>query len=106
LDSSIPSPSGVQQIKKPKVPEQKTYAQVAAGISRVAIVPMAYPDRKFDEDEVALLKRLVKGRILDLVRGTKAPNFQDTSDRDGAVIFNCADVETVEWLKSLTSLNY
>jgi hypothetical protein len=38
--------------KKPKVPELNTYAQVAAGISRVAIVPMAYPDRKFD----ALLK--------------------------------------------------
>ena len=90
--------------KKPKVPEQKTYAQAAAGISRVAIVPMAYPDRKFDEEEVALLKRLVKGRILDLVRGTKAPIFQGTSDRDGAVIFNCADVETVEWLKSLTTV--
>ena len=104
MDSSIPSPSGVQQTKKPKVPEQKTYAQVAAGISRVAIVPMAYPDRKFDEEEVALLKRSVKGRILDLVRGTKAPSFQGTSNRDSAVIFNCADVETVEWLKSLAAV--
>jgi hypothetical protein len=73
-------------------------------MNRVAIVPMAYPDRKLDEEEVALLKRLVKGRILDLVRGTKAPIFQNTSDRDGTVIFNCADVETVEWLKSLTTV--
>jgi hypothetical protein len=55
--------------KKPKVPEQKTYAQAAAGISRVATIPMAYQDRKFDEEEVAPLKILVKGRILDLVRG-------------------------------------
>jgi hypothetical protein len=90
--------------KKPKVPEQRTYAQVAAGINRVATVPMAYPDRKFDEEEVALLKESVKGRILDLVKDTKAPIFQGTSDRDGAVIFNCADVETVEWLKSLTTV--
>jgi hypothetical protein len=61
LDSSIPSPSGVQHTTKPKVPVQKTYAQAAAGISRVAIVPMAYPDRKFDEEEVALLKRFGEG---------------------------------------------
>jgi hypothetical protein len=104
LYSGIPSPSGVQKTKKPKVHEQKTYAQVAAGISRVAIVPMAYLDRKFDEQEVVLLKGSMKGRILGLVKGTKAPIFQGTSDRDGAVIFNCADVETVEWLKSLTTV--
>jgi hypothetical protein len=93
-----------KQTNKSEVPEQKIYAQAAGGISRVAIAPMAYPDRKFDEEEVALLKRLVKGRILDLVRGTKAPIFQGTSDRDGTVIFNCADVETVERLKSLTTV--
>jgi hypothetical protein len=98
------SPSGVQQTKKPKVPEQKTYAEAASSIIRVAIVLMSYPDREFNEEEVALLKRSVKGRILDLVKGTKAPIFQGTSDRDGAVIFNCADVETVEWLKSLTTV--
>jgi hypothetical protein len=63
---------------------------------------MAYPDRKFTDKEAVLLKRSVKGRILDLVKGTKAPIFQGTSDRDGAVIFNCADVETGEWLKSLS----
>jgi hypothetical protein len=45
----------------------------------------------------------VTGRILDLVMGTKAPIFQGTSERDGTVIFNCADIETVEWLKSLTT---
>jgi hypothetical protein len=46
----------------------------------------------------------VTERILDLVMSTKAPIFQGTSDRDGAVIFNCADLETVEWLKSLTTV--
>ena len=53
------------------------------------------------DEEAVLLKKLVKGRILDLVTGTKAPIFQGTSDRDGVVIFKCADIETVEWLKSL-----
>ena len=63
LDSSIPSPSGVQQTKKPKVPEQKTYAQAAAGISRVAIVPMAYPDRRLDVEEVVVTwSRVLKPR--------------------------------------------
>ena len=65
---------------------------------------MAYPDRKFKDKEVVLLKRSVKGRILDLVKDTKAPIFQGTSDRDGAVICNCADVKTVEWLRSLTAV--
>ena len=101
---STPSPSGAQQTKKPTVPEQRTYAQAASDIIRVAIVLMAYPDRKFTDKEVILLKRLVKGRILDLVKGTKAPIFQGTSDRDSAVIFNCTDVETVEGLKSLTTV--
>jgi hypothetical protein len=48
---------------------------------------MAYPDRRLDEEEVALLRESVTERILDLVMGTKATIFQGTSDRDGAVIF-------------------
>ena len=49
--------------KKPKVPEQKTYAQAAAGISRVAIVPMAYPDRRLDVEEVVVTwSRVLKPR--------------------------------------------
>jgi hypothetical protein len=55
-------------------------------------------------DVEALLKRSLKGRSLDLVNGTKAPISQSTSDRDGAVLYNCVDVETVEWLKSITTV--
>jgi hypothetical protein len=40
---------------------------------------------------------LTWSRVLKLL-SFKAP------PRDGAVIFNCADVETVEWLKSLTTV--
>lgn len=57
---------------------------------------MAYPNRKFEDDEVFLLKRLNKGLILDLVKNTKATTYQGISDRDGAVILNCADEETAE----------
>jgi hypothetical protein len=95
---------GDQQSKKPKVPEQRTYAEATFNLIRVAIVLMAYPDRKFEDEDVVLLKRLIEGCILDLVKGTKAPIFQGTSNRDGAVIFNCADEETVEWLKNLTTV--
>lgn len=62
---------------------------------------MAYPNRKFEDDEVFLLKRLNKGLILDLVKNTKATTYQGISDRDGAVILNCADEETAEWLKTI-----
>jgi hypothetical protein len=74
---SIPRPSGAQQKKRPKVPEQRTYAQATSNLIRVAIVPMAYPDRNFEDEEIVLLKRSIKGRILDLVKGTTAPIFQD-----------------------------
>jgi hypothetical protein len=62
---------------------------------------MNYPDRKFEDEKVFLLRRWIKGCILDLVKGTKGPIFQSTSYREGAVIFNYADEETVKWLKSL-----
>jgi hypothetical protein len=42
--------------------------------------------------------------LLDMVKRTKALVFQGTSERDGAVIFNCADEETIKWLKSLTTV--
>jgi hypothetical protein len=63
---------------------------------------MAYPDRKLEEGEVVLLERSIMGLYLDLAKGSKAPIFQDTSETDGAVIFNCANEQTAEWLKSLT----
>jgi hypothetical protein len=57
---------------------------------------MAYPNRKFEDDEVFLLKTSSKGLILDLVKNTKAMTYQGISDRDGAVTLNCADEETAE----------
>ena len=65
---------------------------------------MVYLNRMFTDEDIVLLKRSVKGRIIDLVKGIKAPIFQGTSDTDGEVMFNCADVEAAEWLKSLTTV--
>ena len=47
----------------------------------VALVPLTYPDRKLD-DKVNLVKKMIKGRILDLVKDTKAPLLKSTSERD------------------------
>ena len=43
---------------------------------------MTYPDRTFTDEEVVLLKRPIKGRILDLVKDTQVPIFHDTFERD------------------------
>lgn len=62
-----------------------------------------FPWHTLIKDEASLLKETVRRRILCLAKGTKAPTFRGTSDRDGAVVFNCTDRETEEWLRSLTS---
>ncbi|KMQ84920.1 hypothetical protein RF55_16883 [Lasius niger] len=103
-EQSTPSPSGALQVgKRPKIAaDQRSFAQATSGLIRIAMVPMNYPDRKLDKNEASLLKEKVRGGILGLARGTKAPTFKGTSDRDGAVIFNCTDKETEGWLQSLT----
>ena len=45
----------------------RTYTQVTVGLVRVALVPLAYPNRKLDCKEVTL------GHILDFVK--KSPTF-------------------------------
>jgi hypothetical protein len=63
--------------KKPKVSEQRTYIQVTSNLIKVATVPVAYCDRKFEEEkEAVLFKWSIEGHILDLVMGIKAPTFQ------------------------------
>jgi hypothetical protein len=37
---------------------------------------MAYPDRKFEEEEAVLLTRLITECILDLARGNKIRSFK------------------------------
>lgn len=58
---------------------------------------MAYPDKKLGYKEVSTVKWAVLRRILGTAKDTKA-----SSERDKAVIFNCSDEQTAEWLISLT----
>ena len=104
-EQSTPSPGTAQLGKRPKIAvDQRTFAQATSGLARVAMVPMEYPERKLDDKEAVLLREKVKEGILGIAKGTKAPTFKGTADRDGAVIFNCTDAETEGWLRSLTSV--
>lgn len=101
---NTPSPSDTQQPRKrSKVEAQRSFAQATSGVVKVAIVPIAYPDRQLNKQESDELKEHVEGRILGLARGARAPTFKGTYDRDGAIIFNCTDEQTSIWLKTLTS---
>ncbi|EFN60689.1 hypothetical protein EAG_04856 [Camponotus floridanus] len=46
---------------------------------------------------------MIRGRILELSEGTKAPIFSGFWERDGAFVFRCDDEQSGDWLKSLSS---
>lgn len=101
---STPSPTTSKQPeKRPKVADQRTFSQAVSGVVRVAIVPINYPVVQLRAEETEELREEIEGRILGLTRGTKAPTFKGTSDRDGAVVFNCTDEQSAGWLRSLTA---
>ena len=86
-DPNTPSPSASHQGKRPKVDDQRTYAQVTARLVKLALVPLAYPNKELD-CRVTLVKKLIMGHILDIFKCTKAPLFQSNSERGSAIIFN------------------
>jgi len=49
---------------------------VASNVVRVAIILLASTDRKVDDSEVDLIKRLIKGHTLDFVKGSNVPVFK------------------------------
>lgn len=67
------------------------------GIIRIALVLEGYPEKKLGEGEVSEIRRLVRGRILELPEDTLLI-FTSTWERDGAVIVNSN--EQLDWLKS------
>ena len=100
---STPSPLNRQPDKRPRVSDQGSFAQAAKGLIRLAIVAEGYPDRKLGDGEVAEIRKLVRGRIIALQIGTKAPTFTGSWTRDGALVFACANEESADWLKSLSA---
>jgi len=101
-EHGTPSPSENRQSKKPKVSDQGSYAQAIKGLTRMALVPEGYPDKKLGADGVGEIRRLVRGRILSLPDDAPAPAFTSTWEREGALIFCCANQTSTDWLQSLS----
>lgn len=100
---TTPSPSDVRQDKRPRVTAQGSFAQAAKGLVRVALILEGYPDKKLGAGEVALIRRMIRARILDRVGATRAPTFTGSWERDGAMVVSCADSFSEEWVKNLSS---
>ncbi|THK33074.1 putative odorant receptor 98b [Diachasma alloeum] len=64
-------------------------------------MPQLYPDQNLDPGGVTEVRKLLKWAILALPDGAKAPTFDGVWERDGAVVVNCTDEITGNWLKSL-----
>ncbi|KYM93748.1 hypothetical protein ALC62_15651 [Cyphomyrmex costatus] len=93
-----PSPTEYRPGKRPKVTDQGSYA------IWMAFVPEGYPEKKLGSSEGGEIRRLVRKHILELPEDGLAPTFTGTWERDGTVIFNCANQQTVDWLKSLSTV--
>ncbi|XP_029162919.1 uncharacterized protein LOC114934410 [Nylanderia fulva] len=99
--SNTPSLSDKHPDKRPRIKDQGSFAQTTKGIVRLAVIGDGFPHKKLGDGEVAEIRKLIRGRIIALQKGTKAPTFTDSWIRDGALIFACANDESANWLKSL-----
>ncbi|EFN90100.1 uncharacterized protein LOC105185458 [Harpegnathos saltator] len=90
-------------VKRLKIDDEKPHDQATSDLREIAVVPVDYPDKKLDANEVALIRRLIKLRILGLANGTKTPTFKAAWEWEGTLIFGCNDEHTRDWLKSFMS---
>nr|XP_012215701.1 PREDICTED: LOW QUALITY PROTEIN: uncharacterized protein LOC105668094 [Linepithema humile] len=82
---------------------QGSYAQATKELVRIAVIMNSYPEKKIGAEEESLIARkLIRGRILELMGKEKAPNLTSSWVKDGA-LFGCADEYSEGWLKSLSS---
>lgn len=100
--ASTPSPSQKHTDKRPRIKDQGTFAQATRGIIRLAVAADGFPDKKLGDGEAAEIRKLIRGRIIALQRGTKAPTFTGSWLRDGALVFACANQESADWLRGLS----
>lgn len=101
-EHDTPSPTNVRQGKKPRTNEQGSYSQATRGLVKLAVVADGFPETRLGPGEVEIIRKMIRGRILGLPQGTKAPTFTGFWERDGAIVVACANEETGGWLKSLT----
>ncbi|XP_015127907.1 uncharacterized protein LOC107048951 isoform X3 [Diachasma alloeum] len=110
LEHNPSSPHNRLKEKKHKRGDQGTYAQNKLNQTqsnsnvnsvKLAVIPQSYPNQKLDAGGVTEVKKLLKEAILALPDGVKAPTFDGVWERDGAVVVNCTDKPTENWLKTL-----
>lgn len=100
---SIPSPTDTHQSKRLKISDQESYVQAIKSIVKLALTLEDYPDKKLAAEECNMIRKLIRERILELPEDTKAPTFSGSWERDGALVFTCADEQSGNWLKRLSS---
>jgi len=101
--NNTPSPIDTRQGKRPKINDQASYAQATKGLVKLALILEGFPDKKLGTADCGLIRKMIRGRILELPEGTKAPIFSGSWERDGAFVFVCDDEQSGDWLKSLSS---
>jgi len=72
------------------------------GLIRMALILEGYPDKKLRAGKAGEVRRLVRGRILALPDNASALAFTGSWERDGALVFCCANQGSADWLKSLS----
>lgn len=90
--------------KESEVNETSNSNVAVTDFFEMAIVPKEYPERKLNSNEVSVVRRLVLEHILSMSKKAcaKFPRFHSNTERNGLIIFNCANKETCEWLSNLT----
>ena len=91
------SPMDDHPIKNPMVNDQRNYCQAMSNLVRMAIILLGSPNRTLDISEMDLIKKPIKGCILDFVKGSITSVFNGVFERDGAVFFNPVHEQTGHW---------
>jgi len=102
LDQSSASPFPLIFTKQPKISDQGSCAQTAMGFIRLALTLEGYPDKKLGIEECSMIRKLIRGHILQLSEG-KAPMLSGSWERDDAFVFARADEQSGDLLKSFSS---
>lgn len=82
-------------------PKGETYRQALTAV-KMAIVPEGYPETKLSEEQALDLELKITNQIRRNPEGF-APTFLYCRLENGALIINCADLESSKWLEQTVS---
>lgn len=83
FEAQHPQFTGNRQDERPKVTDQET--QATKGIIRLALV-LDHPDKNLSVQDVIMVRKLIRGRILGLPESTVGSTFISIWERDDAII--------------------